>query len=268
MAKIRTLVVDDEPLARRLIRNLLANDPDIEIVGECDNGRSGLKEIQLLRPDLVLLDVQMPELSGLDMLERLNSDCIPYIIFVTAYDQYAIRAFEFHALDFLIKPIQTERFIQAIMRAKQAIDNQELSDLANRIFLLAESHGAGQVTIRANDLPSSAAYAKSITIQIGRRWTEVKFADILWVEAASQYIILHTRQGNYSIACSLKAFLEKLDSTLFFRIHRSTIVNASFVRDVIQAEDGSCWATLSTGERLKLSRRRRSFLKQLLKVSV
>jgi two-component system LytT family response regulator len=238
LAKIRTIVVDDEPLARSNISILLRADPQIEIVGECGSGAEALEKIRSAGPDLVSLDVQMPECDGFDVLELLGKDVPPAIVFVTAYDQYALRAFEAGALDYLLKPFDNSRFGRALERAKEKIfrahgNPKKLERLAIK--------GIGQVAF-------------------------VKVSEIDWIEAADYYACLHVGAKTHLLRRSMAELEVELDSAIFCRVHRSTIVNLERVRGLKLSEDGEYDVLLESGARLRLSRRYRKQLQLRLGV--
>jgi two-component system LytT family response regulator len=235
-AKIRTLVVDDEPLARSNLTVLLRLDPEIEIVGECGSGFEALSEIRGRKPDLVFLDVQMPECDGFDVVEQLGKDLPHAVVFVTAYDQYALKAFEAGALDYLLKPFDNARFDRALGRAKERI---ALSKEAPRKIDRLVIKGAGQVTF-------------------------VKISEIDWIEAADYYACLHLRTKTHLLRRRMADLERELDPAVFCRIHRSSIVNINRIRGLEVGEDGEYEVTLDTGARLRLSRRYRKQLQSLL----
>lgn len=234
--KIRTVIVDDEPLARSNVAVLLRRDPAIEIVSECGSGADALNVIRSVHPDLLFLDVQMPECDGFDVLEMLGGESPPAIIFVTAYDQYALRAFEAGALDYLLKPFDNTRFERALERAKQKIALGK--DRPSRVERLAVQ-SAGQVTF-------------------------VNVADIDWIEASDYYAALHVGQKTHLLRRSLADLECDLDPARFSRIHRSTIVNLERVRGLKSGEDGEHIVQLNDGTALRLSRRYRKALRSRL----
>jgi two-component system LytT family response regulator len=235
-AKIRTLVVDDEPLARSNLTVLLRLDPEIEIVGECSSGFEALAEIRGRKPDLVFLDVQMPECDGFDVVEQLGKDLPHAVVFVTAYDQYALKAFEAGALDYLLKPFDNARFDRALCRAKERIAlSKEAPRKINRLVI----KGAGQVTF-------------------------VNISEIDWIEAADYYACLHVRTKTHLLRRRMSDLERELDPAVFCRIHRSSIVNINRIRGLEVGEDGEYEVTLDTGARLRLSRRYRRQLQSLL----
>jgi two-component system, LytTR family, response regulator len=231
-AKIRALVVDDEQLARSNIAVLLQLHPDIETIGECGSGVEAVAEIRNTKPDLVFLDVQMPECDGFDVLEMLGNDLPPAVVFVTAYDQYALRAFEAGALDYLLKPFDNVRFERALARAKQ------------RIAL-------------ARSVPQSV---ERIVVKSAGQVSFLKVADIDWIEAADYYSCLHVGTKSHLLRRTMTELEQELDQSIFCRIHRSTIVNLSRVRGLRLDENGEYEVLLDNGSRLRLSRRYRAQL--------
>ena len=231
-SKIRVLVVDDEPLARSNLTVLLRRNPEFEIVGECGSGMQALSEIRSRKPDLVFLDVQMPECDGFDVLEQLGTDMPPALVFVTAYDQYALRAFEAGALDYLLKPFDNARFDRALQRAKEKIGQRK--DLLKK------------------DLPEKV---ERLVIKSAGQVLFVKISEIDWIEAADYYVCLHVAKKTHLLRQSLFEVDQELDQTSFCRIHRSAIVNLDRVRGIEVNEDGGHNVLLDDGTRLRLSRR-------------
>ena len=235
-ARIRTVVVDDEPLARSNLTVLLARDPDIEVVGECDSGAAALAAIRGLRPDLVFLDVQMPECDGFDVLERLGTALPLAVVFVTAYDQYALRAFEAGALDYLLKPFDDARFDSSLQRAKERLAERTDPRKATHRFIIK---GTGQVSF-------------------------VKISDVDWIEAADYYACLHVGSKTHLLRRSLAELEEELNPHAFCRIHRSTIVNLDRVHSLKLNQEGEYDVLLRPGTVLRLSRRYRKQLQSRL----
>jgi two-component system LytT family response regulator len=228
--------VDDEPLARSNLAVLLRLDPEIEIVSECGSGVDALAEIRSAKPDLVFLDVQMPECDGFDVLELLGRDLPPAIVFVTAYDQYAVRAFEAGALDYLLKPFDNARFDRALGRAKQRM-------------------------MRGKDLPRKL---ERWAIKSAGQVSFVRIAEIDWIEAADYYSCLHVGARTHLLRRSMSELDQELDSSVFCRIHRSTIVKLDRVRSLELNENGEYEVLLHNGVRLRLSRRYRKQLQSRL----
>jgi len=235
-AKIRAVVVDDEPLARSSLKLLLRRDPEVELVGECKAGMEALAEIRRKKPELVFLDVQMPECDGFDVLEQLGSEMPPALVFVTAYDQYALRAFEAGALDYLLKPFDNARFERALNRAKERIEQGK--ETPRKIERLAIKN-AGQVLFQ-------------------------KISEIDWIEAADYYVCLHVGTKTHLLRRSMSDVDQELEQAAFCRIHRSAIVNLERVRQLEISEDGGTDVVLNNGTRLRLSRRYRKDLQARL----
>jgi two-component system LytT family response regulator len=241
--KIRTVIVDDEPLARSNVAVLLRLDPKIELVGECGSGEEALAAIRKTKPDLIFLDVQMPECDGFDVLELLGKDSPPAIVFVTAYDQYALRAFEAGALDYLLKPFDNARFERALGRAKQKI--VQSTNLAGANF---------------------ASPVERLAVKSAGRVLFLKISEIDWIEAADYYACLHVGARSHLLRRSLAELEQELDPAAFCRVHRSTIVNLDRVRGLRLGEDGEYEALLENGIQLRLSRRYRKQLQARLGV--
>ena len=231
-AKIRALVVDDEPLARSNLAVLLRLDPEIEMVKECSTGMEALAEIRTTRPNLIFLDVQMPECDGFDVLEMLGGELPAAVVFVTAYDQYALRAFEAGALDYILKPFDNDRFERALERAKERV---KLGKGQPRKIERLAIKSAGQI------------------------WF-LKISEIDWIEAADYYACLHVGTKTHLLRRSMSELEQELDESVFCRIHRSTIVNLGRVRGLKVSEDGEYEVLLNTGAGLRLSRRYRKQL--------
>jgi two-component system LytT family response regulator len=227
--KIRALIVDDEPLARSNLRALLKRNPDVEIVSECGSGLEALAEIRKKKPDLVFLDVQMPECDGFDVLEQLGSAMPPALVFVTAYDQYALRAFESGALDYLLKPFNNARFERTLERAKERITSGKKSP--QKIERLAIKNG-GQILF-------------------------LRISEIDWIEAADYYVCLHAGARTHLLRRSMAEVTEELQDAAFCRVHRSAIVNLERVKQLEINKDGGTDVVLQGGTRLRLSRRYR-----------
>jgi two-component system LytT family response regulator len=236
VTRIRAIVVDDEPLARSSITVLLGREPGIEIVSECGSGKEAVAEIRSKKPDLVFLDVQMPECDGFDVLELLGTDMPCGVIFVTAYDQYALRAFEAGALDYLLKPFDNARFHRALERARERI-----------------SQGAGQ-----------QRKLERLAIKSAGQIAFVKISEIDWIEAADYYACLHTGTRTHLLRRSISDLDQELNQAVFCRIHRSTIVNLDRVRALELNEAGEYEVLLNNGTRLRLSRRYRKQLQARL----
>ena len=255
--KIRTLIVDDEPIARRNLRALLGGDHEVEIVGECGSGPQAVRLIQANSPDLLFLDVQMPEMDGFEVLKRLDPGQLPAVIFVTAYDQYAIKAFEVQALDYLLKPFNDERFAQALGRAKTQLAQREAAGLKQRLLALLETE-AGRPT------PAPPIYEEKFLIKSASRVFFVKAEEIDWIEAADYYVCLHVGGQSHLLRETMSEMEAKLAPARFLRIHRSTIVNLSRVRSIQTRAGGEYAVVLEDGTLLRLSRSRKEQVEQIL----
>jgi two-component system LytT family response regulator len=257
--KIRTLIVDDEPLARRNLRLLLEDDPEIEIVGECGSGYEALEVINEQPPDLLFLDIQMPGMNGFDVLSHVELERIPAIIFVTAYDAYALKAFEVHALDYLLKPFTDERFREALARAKSQVELREVRDLSQSLRAFLRE--------RAGAEPEPAPGREFLTrfmVKTGGRVIFIRAGEVDWIEADNYYIKLHVGGRSHLLRLSMKELEERLDPKSFWRIHRSAIINLERVRELRQRPGGEYVAVLKDGAELRLSRRGRERLQELL----
>ncbi len=242
MNAIRTLIVDDEPLARQGLRRLLDGDPEIEIVGECGDGIAAAEAIKAKRPDLLFLDVQMPEKNGFEVLESLNGSRMPVVIFVTAFDQYALRAFEVHALDYLLKPFEKERFEAALRRAKLELDQHDPEAVKSRMLTLL------------NDMKSDKQYTDRLLVKTGGRVLFLRVEEIDWVEAQGNYLRLHRGMDAYLIRQTMSEMEAALDPRKFLRIHRSTIVNIERIKELRPMFHGDYGVVLYNGAKLTLSR--------------
>ena len=238
MPELRVLVVDDEPLVRDGIRLLLEREVDVRMLGEARNGEEAVQRIRELRPDLVLLDVQMPAMDGLAVVAALKPEERPAIVFVTAYSDYAIRAFDMHAVDYLLKPFDGERFATALRRARARM-------AAGKVDRLEELLGT---------LRPAPAYPERLLLKQDGTVVVVLVDDIEWIEAADNYVKVHARSGGYMVREPLKQFETKLDPARFARAHRSAIVNLSKVKALDPLAAGEYIITLTTGTRLTLSR--------------
>ena len=251
-SRISVLVVDDEPLAREKIRAMVRDDPEIEIIGECVNGREAIEAVEEHVPDLLLLDVQMPEVDGFAVLNALRSSHMPLVIFITAYDQYAVHAFEVHALDYLLKPFDRERFAAALDRAKAQIRRERDGHLDARILALL------------NQLEAEAKYLERLVVKSGGRVFFLPTEEIDWIEAEGNYVSVHTPKKSHLLRETISSLEAQLDPKKFIRIHRSTIVNLSRVQELQSWSHGEYRVILYNGTELTLSRNYRENLQGAL----
>ena len=251
-AQIRALIADDEALARKFIRRMLKDDHDVEIVGECSNGKETVAMIRKEGPDLVFLDVQMPEMDGFAVLEAIGVERLPEIIFATAYEQYAIRAFELHALDYLLKPFDQTRFKEAIRHAKERFRSER------------QKEGRMQITALLESISNKPQYLDRLVIKAGGRITFLSTREINWIEADDKYVHLHTGKVNPMVRQTLSAMEAQLDPKKFRRVHRSAIVNVERIKELQPLFSGEHSILLEDGTKLTLSRNYREKLFELL----
>ena len=249
---IRALIVDDEALARRFIRRMLKDDRDFEIVGECSNGKETVVMIRKENPDIVFLDVQMPEMDGLAVLESIGIERLPEIIFTTAYEQYAIRAFELHALDYLLKPFDQTRFKDAIKYAKERFRSEH------------QNEGRMQMSALLENIKNKPQYLERLVIKAGGRITFLSTNEINWIEADDKYVHLHTSKARAMVRQTLTAMEEQLDPAKFRRVHRSAIVNVERIAELQPLFSGEYSILLQDGTKLTLSRNYKDKLFDLL----
>jgi two-component system, LytTR family, response regulator len=248
---MRALIVDDEPLARAALSRLLKRDGGITIIGECADGESAVKSIRQMRPDVVFLDVQMPEMDGFQVIESIGVDHMPATIFVTAFDKYAMRAFDASAVDYLLKPFLPDRIARAIARARDRWQNQQDKDAVKRLFALLDNR-------------YSSDYVRRLAVASGGRIVFVAVEEIDWIGAEDNYARLHVGRRVYEVRETLQALMEKLDPHEFTRIHRSTIVNVRRIREVQPWFQGSHIIVLQSGEELRMSRYQKEAVDRLL----
>ena len=258
--KIKTIIVDDEPLARRNLRLLLEQDSQIEIIGECRNGKEAVKAIESSHPDLIFLDIQMPEMDGFDVLEQVGAEQVHAIVFVTAFDQYALKAFSVHALDYLLKPYDDLRFSQALQRAKTQIESREINKVSKRLLALLEERENQKEWI-TNKKP----YLTRLMIKLASRVVLLKVDEIDWIEADGNYAKLHVGKKAHLLREKMHDLEAQLDPRRFVRIHRSIIVNLERIRELHPHFNGDYIVVLEDGRQLKLSRSRRENLEARLR---
>jgi two-component system LytT family response regulator len=252
MTKIRTLVVDDEPVARARLLSLLGDEPDIEVVGECASGPQAVSAIAETAPDLMFLDVQMPEMDGFELARALGPERMPAVVFVTAFDQYALRAFEIHALDYLLKPFSAQRFKSALTHARDQLSQRQATSLGRQLLALIPE-------IRRRD-PS----VDRLVVKSSGRVYFVRTADIDWCEAAGNYVWLHVGEQTHLVRETMSHLESQLDTQQFVRIHRCTIVNVDRIQELRSSFNGEHVVLLRSGARLTLSRGYRDSLQARL----
>lgn len=253
MKRIRTLVVDDEPLARERLTSLLFNEADIDIVGQCRDGEEAVASIMNLSPDLVFLDVQMPQMNGFEVIEAVGGERMPLVIFVTAHDQHALKAFQVKALDYLLKPFDRERFSDALQRARKQVEREETGDLGRRLLALVK------------DLRKDQPRSERLVVKSGGRLFFLRADEIDWIEAAGNYVRLHVGNTSHLLRETMNALEGRLDPEKFFRIHRSRIVHMERIQELQPWLNGEYSVLLRTGTRLTLSRGYREKLQERLR---
>ncbi len=268
--KIKTLIVDDELLARRGMALRLADYDDIDVVAECENGREALEKITELTPDLVFLDIQMPGINGFEVVERMQGDDMPLVVFVTAFDKYAVEAFEVHAVDYVLKPIEDSRLEVAIERVRTQLHQSDATNQKQRLIdLITNITGKrpsqiDQMLENGGDLKST--YPEKLAIKDAGKTTLIPVADITWVEAAGDYMCIHSnnpKQVNV-LRSTMKELEAKLNPSLFQRVHRSTIVNIDCIQKICSHINGEYFLILDDEAKIKMSRSYRSKIKHII----
>jgi two-component system LytT family response regulator len=263
---LKTLIVDDESLARRGLAHRLKAIADIEVVGEARNGREALKLIAEKKPDLVFLDIQMPGLSGFEVVQQLDAETMPVILFLTAYDEYAVRAFEVNALDYILKPIDEERLTQVLGKVRENLD-QKRALKQKRLLLELVSTISGATISSFEELGEKEVRElvhkepPRLAIRDSGKTTWVNQDDIEWIDAAGDYMCIQARGVTYIMRKTMKDLEKELDGSILQRIHRSTIVNVGQVREMESHINGEYFLTLASGHRVKLSRTYKDKLK-------
>ena len=270
--KVRTMIVDDEALARRGLELRLAHAPDFEIVAQCASARDALPAIRAHKPDLMFLDIQMPRLSGFELLSQIPSESLPLVVFVTAYDQYAIRAFEARAVDYLLKPIDDDRFDATLENVRVQLRARDAAEQRDRLVgLIAEITGCGEVALdellERGSAAVQPAHAEILPIRQGREIVRVPIASIEWIDAAGDYMCIHASGQTHILRGTMKELEDILDPRLFQRVHRSTIVNLRRVKSLRAHMNGEYFLTLEGAHELKMSRTYRDKVEYFLKGS-
>jgi len=270
MSKLKTIIVDDEPLALDLLRSILGDIEGVEIIGECSNGRDAIAAASSLHPDLIFLDIQMPGVNGFEVVKAMQSDAMPMVIFATAFNQFAIDAFDMHAVDYVLKPLDPERVERAVQRALERFSVQD-EDTVHKVPLIG---AINEITKRLDKEPgASDSLAEELPEGIKRKLLirdsgvvkVVPFDHIDWVDAAGDYMCVHAVGETHVIRSTLRDLMTKLDDNLFVRIHRSTIVNVERVVSVTPLQKGGSLLHLTQGESLKVSRNYRDSIRKFFK---
>jgi len=249
---LTTLIVDDEPLAREGLRLLLSRDPEVSAVREARDGREAVAAIRECKPDLVFLDIQMPEMPGFEVVRAIGAASMPEVVFVTAHDQYAIQAFEVNALDYLLKPVIEERFVKALARAKNRIRANAAADSNRQIIGLLET------------IASPRHFLKRLAVRSAGKTVFLEVEDVDWIGAAENYVELHVARASYLLHVTMNTLEKSLDPEMFLRIHRSIIVNATRIKEMHSGAHGEYVITLRDGVRLQSGRTYADRLKALV----
>ena len=267
MQKLRTIIVDDEPLALKLLRTVLIEITDVEVVAECSNGKQAVEAVTELEPELIFLDIQMPGMNGFDVIKSLQSEIMPMVVFVTAFDQYAVDAFDLHAVDYVLKPLDSERIARSVERAidrlKNDVDRSFKSPLIGAIEEISERASKEKTDEATNNLPDGMK--RKLLVRDSGVVKVIPFDDIDWVDAAGDYMCVHAAGETHVIRSTLRDLMTKLDDNLFVRIHRSTIVNVERVVSVTPLQKGGSLLHLTQGESLKVSRNYRDSIRKFFK---
>ena len=268
--RIRALIVDDESLSRRGLLIRLQGAADIEVVGEAANGRTALDAIRRHQPDIVFLDIEMPGMTGLDVVSQLPTESMPLVVFVTAFDRYAIQAFEARAVDYLLKPVDEERFADALEHIRQQIQQRKAADQRDRLVqLMADLRGSSDWPSELGDLrPDSSSpggIAPALAIRQGREIVRLPLPTIDWIDAAGDYMCVHASGQTHILRGTMKSLEDALDPAIFQRVHRSTIVNLSRVERVRPHMNGEFFLILAGGHEIKLSRTFRDKVEHFLR---
>lgn len=250
-APLRVVVVDDEPLARDDLAQLLTKRPDVAVVGMCANGGEAISAVRRLNPDVLLLDIRMPGLNGFHVVAQLDPACMPYVVFVTAFDRYAVEAFRVRALDYLLKPVQAHRLNEALVRAREQLRMRAMVDWASTVHRAAREH-AGGATVET----APQKYWHEIMVRVGARDVIVRVNDITWIEADTYYVRLHVGDRSYLYRERMHVLEANLDPRQFIRVHRSAIVNVNHVREIRHDGRGEHHLVLDSGRLIKASRPR------------
>src|SRR5882724_10676527 len=244
--RLRALIADDEPLARDRLKLLLSADKDIEIAGECRNGREVIAALKLKPVDVLFLDIQMPGRSGFEVIEQFGSARMPVTVFVTAHNDYAVKAFEVHALDYLTKPVEPERLLTTLLRVRERV--------ASQAALMTQEQLKAVLTTLNNGTVEHGEYPKRLIVHNGPKDSFVNVEEIEWIEAADYYSCLHVGSKNLMLRETIKQLAETLNPRKFVRIHRSAIVNIDHVREILREGRSEGWVVLSGGQRLKMTK--------------
>ena len=264
--RFRAVVVDDEPVARQAVVTLLRDEPRVEVVGEAASGEEAMEAVRRLRPDLLFLDVQMPGRDGFQVLEALGPDVPRGVVFVTAYDEHALRAFEVHALDYVVKPFGRPRFEAAVAGAVARLEGEEALSLRRTLESMAQGRGPSDLGSLGPETAAGTTRPERLAVRMGSRVILVSVADVDWVESDADYVRIHVGDRVHLVSTRLQALEEMLDPERFLRIHRSVLVNLTRIQELHRQEDGGGAVVLKDGVRLRVARARWEALENALRL--
>jgi len=272
MVKLKTIVVDDEMLARKLLLSCLKDLPEIEVLAECANGREAVAAVLALEPDLMFLDIRMPGLDGFEVIKKIQPEILPMVIFCTAYERYALAAFDVHAVDYIVKPLDEQRLNLAVKRAL-ARYQQDVPSGENKAFLLGAIDAitnSVEERVVASEKPKNISFSvdagRKITIKDRDSIKLININSIAWVDAAGDYMCVHAEGETHIMRCTMTQLLNELDADVFKRVHRSTLVNLNCIKQVIPHTKGEYFLQIENGERIKVSRNYRGVIKSFLRL--
>ncbi|MFT2092584.1 LytR/AlgR family response regulator transcription factor [Paraglaciecola sp. 2405UD69-4] len=270
--KINTMIIDDEPLARKGLSMRLGEFENINVLGECKNGLEAVDLIPQMLPDLVFLDIQMPGLNGFQVIHKLQElmETIPLIVFVTAFDSYAIKAFEVHALDYMLKPVDEKRLEETIDKVVMTLEQQQLGGNNQKLAQLVADFTGDDCEVILKRLANGESiattpYPEVLAIKDGSEVTRVPISEIQWIDAAGDYMCVHTGDKTHIMRRTMKELQNELDPKKFVRVHRSAIVNITFVEKLVSHISGEYHLILNSGDELKVSRSHRDSVKEMIK---
>lgn len=270
MVKLKAIVVDDELLARKLILSCLEDIPEIEVLAECTNGYEAVAAVLELAPDLMFLDISMPGFNGFEVIKNIQPELLPMVIFCTAYERYALDAFDVHAVDYIVKPLDEQRLRLAVKRAEaRYLEADSMGDKKAPLLGAIETitrHVAERTPLRekSTDAPPPSDQQRKLTIRDRDSIKLIRINSIAWVDAAGDYMCVHAEGETHVMRCTMKNLLDELDKSMFKRVHRSTIVNLNCIEEVIPHFKGEYFLRLDNGERIKVSRKYRGVIKRFL----
>ena len=270
MLKLMTIVVEDEPLARKLLCSLLEEFEEIEVVAQCKNGREAVAAVLELEPDLMFLDIRMPGLDGFDVIQRIQPELLPMVIFCTAFERYALDAFDVHAVDYIVKPMDKERIHLAVKRAEERFHSgvhlgENKPPLLSAIDAIRNNVAKrGPVSQKSKHTSLEVDPERKIAIKDSDSIRLINIDSIAWVDAAGDYMCVHAEGETHIMRCTMKSLLEELDDPAFKRVHRSTIVNLNCIQEVIPHTKGEYFLQLENGGKIKVSRNYRTVIKTFL----